>query len=291
MSAPKPKTAFVFAGGAAMGAAQVGMLRALLEAGICPDLMTAVSAGAWNAAFFARGPSLNRISELEAWWGTLSTARVFPRLALIAAFRGLWGGHAGLFDSKPLVSLARKIIGETRFEDLPLPLGVIATDLDGARARLFRKGRLLDAILASSSIPGLFPPVPIEGTWYVDGAVITNVPLAPAKMMGADRYVILDPGVACKRVPSGPPTLLDVLARTTTVASRQRVQAVLPEIAKQAPVLYLSLSCPVTFSPFDFDHCTPLIEEGYKAATSLLEMGWPDRPGLTGMPHEHPIEW
>lgn len=283
----KPKTAFVLAGGAALGAAQAGMLRALYEADITPDLLSGVSIGAWNAAYLAREPSARTVEALCSFWLSLSNERIFSRFPKLSAARSLLRRKPHLFSGNSLRQIATELFGESHFQSLALPLALLATHVDGARPKVFSRGPIAPAVLASSALPVAFPPVEIEGNWYLDGGVVTNVPLDIATHMGAERFVILDAGIPCHRSGSGRPSLFEILGLVSTVASRQRVQSTLPHVITHAPVLYLSLPCPITHSPFDFNAPHELIERGYRSAAELLAPGWGDAPGLTGRPHEH----
>ncbi|MCB0218381.1 MAG: patatin-like phospholipase family protein [Chrysiogenetes bacterium] len=286
----RPRTAFVFAGGAALGAAQAGMLKALYEANITPDLLTGVSIGAWNAAYLARAPSKEMVDSLCSFWQSLSNQRIFSRFPKLNAIRQLLGRKPHLFSGTGLSEIAAELFSDCSFESLALPLTVLATDVNGAHPKVFREGPLAPAVLASSALPTAFPPVEIAGHWYIDGGVVTNVPLDLAVRMGAERYVVLDAGIPCHRNGEDRPTLPEILGLVSTVASRQRVQSILPHVVAGAPVLYLSLPCPVTQSPFDFSAAGALIASGYESASKLLREGWGTEPGLTGRPHDHEMD-
>lgn len=289
---PEQRTAFVFAGGAALGAAHVGMLRAVFEAGIQPDVITGVSVGSWNAAYLAIDPGSERLDEMAEIWRRLSTNFVFSKWPRARAVWNLLAGEPALLATHGLQALATELFGSLRIENLALPVGLITADLNGAVPIMLTDGDLATAVLSSSAIPGVFPPVRVKDRWCTDGAVITNVPLAPARAMGATRYVVFDTGIPCGREQSEkPPSLSELISIVTQVASRQRVSTVLPYIAEESPVLYLSLPCPMTHNAFNFDKPDELIDLGYRAASTLIDKGWDGKtPGVTGTPHEHEIE-
>ncbi|MGZ3714250.1 MAG: patatin-like phospholipase family protein [Ktedonobacterales bacterium] len=199
------RTAFVFSGGGARGALHVGALRALLEAGIYPDMAVGTSIGAWNAAWLARTPTLEGVEDLANIWQALLPQHVlfgrrfplcsrvlsFKGLAMLAALRRLKGGCSSLYGDAGLRQLLTLHLTDQRFEDLALPLSVIATDLSHGGRAVFRSGHVVDALLASSAIPGIFPPVCIDGSMYADGGMVDGCSVETAVDLGARRIFVL----------------------------------------------------------------------------------------------------
>ena len=155
-------TAFVLSGGASLGAIQAGMLHALYERRITPDFIVGASVGAFNGAFVAaRPPSVTTASELAGIWTELRRGHVFPLNPLSGLF-GFAGLRRHMVPDSGLRALVAEHLTASRLEDLPIPLHVIATDvLTGTELRL-SEGPLLEAILASSAIPGVLPSVDWE---------------------------------------------------------------------------------------------------------------------------------
>jgi NTE family protein len=156
----RQEVAFVLSGGASLGAIQVGMLRALYEHGVAPDLIVGTSAGALNAAFIASRPQAPATAEaLAAIWRDLRRGEVFP-LNPLTGLLGFLGARDHLVPESGLRKLiARHVEGE-RLEEMPIPLHVVAVDvLSGEELRLSR-GPLADAVLASAAIPAVLEPVP-----------------------------------------------------------------------------------------------------------------------------------
>lgn len=159
------KVGLALSGGGAKGFAHLGVFRLFEECGVNPDVISGVSAGAIAGALWADGYSSDEIKELFK-------GKDFSKFAQIQLPR------AGFFDHKRLRSFLSKHLRTKRIEDLPIPLVVVATDIDQGVSHEFRSGLLVDAILASSSVPIIFSPVEIDGTHYVDGGVFRNFPVS-----------------------------------------------------------------------------------------------------------------
>jgi NTE family protein len=202
-------TAFVLSGGGARGALQVGALRALLEHGERPDVVIGTSVGAWNGAWLAMGPTLERLETMARVWESIHPAQVLlgrERVAggssrqavrgalALAAARNVARDHPSLYDDAGLQQLLQRYYHGATFEEMAVPLYVIATNLtDGLRA-VFSSGSLGPALLASSAIPGVFPPVRIADAVYVDGGAVENCGVELALTLGARRIFVLDVG-------------------------------------------------------------------------------------------------
>ena len=188
------KTVFVMTGGGSLGAVQVGMLKALLGAGLMPDAVVGVSAGALNGALLARNPSLATVQALEVLWrntGTRQALGLSWRSAL--AMLGL-GGELG--HSRGLRSLLDKALGPLQFSELALPLHVLCAELVTGDAVVLNRGTVIEAVIASAAVPGVFPPVDVAGQQLVDGAVASVSPLTVARGLAAQRIVVLPCGFA-----------------------------------------------------------------------------------------------
>lgn len=183
-------TAFVLSGGASLGAVQVGMLQALADHEIVPDIIVGTSVGALNGAHLAGNPTAAGVAELTELWRPLRTRDIFP-VRPRAALAGLFGHETALTSSRPLRRLLERHLRFERLEDAPVPLQVIATDvLTGAEVRL-STGPAIEAVLASAAIPGILPPVEIDGRTLIDGGVANHTPVSAALTLGADRVYVL----------------------------------------------------------------------------------------------------
>src|SRR5256714_5925153 len=189
--ASSPRTAFVLSGGAGLGALQVGMLEALYERGITPDFLVATSVGALNAAFVASRPqSPQTATELGRVWRELQRQDVFP-LSMSALVGGVCGRRDHLVPDRELRRLIRRYIQFEDLADAAIPLHLVAFDLIEGRELLLSEGPAVEAITASASIPGIFPPVAIGERRLIDGGVVNNTPISHAVELGAKRIYIL----------------------------------------------------------------------------------------------------
>jgi NTE family protein len=185
--------AFVFSGGGNLGSIQVGMLRALLGAGIVPDLLVGCSVGALNAAFMAAGPTTERLDTLERVWRGLRGNDIFvgTRRSQLAH---LLRRHDHIYDSSGLAAIIRAHLPFVDLADFPVQLEVVTTDLHEGAARWWSTGRLVDVLCASAALPGVFPPVRLDGHMHVDGGVLTPIPIQRAIELGASTIWVLDVG-------------------------------------------------------------------------------------------------
>ncbi len=173
---PAPKVAFVLSGGGNQGIAQVGQLRALVEAGIRPDVIVGCSVGALNGAALAYAPNLTGVARLANVWCSLTGNEVFPGSRLSRAWNVVRRG-THLFTSDGLQLVIREATPARSFADLTIPLRVIAADLDSGEEVVFARGPLEPALLASAALPGVFPIVAHDRRRLVDGGIIDSVPL------------------------------------------------------------------------------------------------------------------
>src|SRR5262245_1385563 len=184
-------TAFVLSGGGNQGVAQVGMLRALVERGIVPDVVVGTSAGAMNGAAIAASPTLGGVARLANVWLGLSSTMVFPGGKVHRAWNVVRRG-SHLFSNAGLAHVIEHSSAARAFEDLVLPLRVIATDLDTGEEVVLARGPLKPALLASAALPGVFPVIHHDGRRLVDGGVVNNVPLWHALSGPIDRVYVLN---------------------------------------------------------------------------------------------------
>jgi NTE family protein len=281
-------TAFVLSGGANLGAAQVGMLQALAEAGVHADLVVGTSVGALNGAWVAQRGDLNQLGDL---WRSLRRSDVFPADPL----RGLLG-FAGIRDHLVSDRGLRRLLGDhltfTRLEDAPTPLHVVATDLLSGEGVLLIQGNAIDAILASAAIPGVLPPIQIAGRTPVDGGVVNNTPISHAVELGATTVWVLATGYSCS-LPGPPRGALATALQAATLVIHQRLSV---DIAKYAGVVDLRVVpplCPISIAPTDFSHADELINRAYQHTATWLTRLSCSTPGERApaslLPHQHAL--
>lgn len=189
----RPEVAFVLGGGGLLGAAEVGQLQALHDAGVVPDLVVGTSVGAVNGAVVAAYPGDVAATRLHDMWTSLSRTAVFggspvERLRMMARTR------TALHPAEPLRRLLAEHLGDARFEDLATPFHCVAASIERAREHWFTSGSVVDAVLASCAVPGLFPAVELDGEHFLDGGVVNSIPVDRAVALGARTVYVLQVG-------------------------------------------------------------------------------------------------
>ncbi len=196
-------TAYVLGGGGVLGSSEVGMVRALAEAGLRPDLVLGTSIGALNGAFIAADPGVEGAERLAAVWEAVLLEGVFldnpmRQAARVARYR------THLLSSAPLRHVLGRYLPVARFEDLEVSFQCVAACIEDASGRWFTTGDLADPVVASCSVPGLFPAVRIDGRHYLDGGLVHSIPVGRALALGATRIFVLQVGRV--EQPLSPPT-------------------------------------------------------------------------------------
>jgi NTE family protein len=191
--APARELAFVLGGGGVLGAHEVGMLRALAERGVKPDVVLGTSVGAVNGAFFAADPTLAGVERLtELWrdsgWSERSPGATFRRLTTLARS----GTH--LESLAEMRSRLERMLPVRRVEDLQVPFECVAASIERAAEHWFDRGPLADVVLASCAVPGILPPVPIDGEHFIDGGIVNSIPVSRAVALGARKIYVLQVG-------------------------------------------------------------------------------------------------
>lgn len=266
----EPRTAFVLSGGASLGALQVGMLHALYERGVVPDLLVATSVGALNAAFVASRPqTVTTARELGRVWRNLQREDIFP-VSMSALIGGFCGRRNHLVPDRGLRRLVRRHL---EFEDLAgaaVPLHLVAFDLVAGRELLLSEGSAVEAVVAAASIPGVFPPVEFADRCLIDGGVINNTPISHAVELGADRIFVLptrDPGSLPERPPQ---SALDTAMHGFGLLIEGRLQADITRYSRDVELVVLPAANRAGVQPTSFDRADRLINEALTAARAQL---------------------
>ncbi|WP_300011627.1 patatin-like phospholipase family protein [Pseudonocardia sp.] len=186
-------TAFVLGGGGVLGAVQVGMLRALIEARVRPDLVLGTSVGALNGAVLAALPPGDVADRLDSLWRS-PEARALFAAGTFGRLRELARSGVAAHSSGPLRRAVTEVLGERRIEDLPVRFACCAAGIEDASEHWFERGPVVDAVLASAAVPGLLPPAVVEGRHYLDGGLVDSIPLGRAVELGATRVFVLQVG-------------------------------------------------------------------------------------------------
>lgn len=262
------RTAFVLSGGANLGAAQAGMLAALHEAGVVPDLVVGSSVGAVNGAWVAGQQDLRRLGDV---WRSLRRGDVFPTRP-VNGLLGFLGARHHLVSDSGLRQLLRTHLRFERLEQAPVPLHVVATDVMTGEDVLLSTGDAVEAILASSAIPGVLPPVHIGGRTLIDGGVVNNTPISHAVDLGADTVWVLATGYSCA-LDQPPRGALGIALQAVTLAVHQRLAYDVTRYAGSVDLRVVPPLCPISVSPTDFSQADDLIRRAQGHTRSWLEHG------------------
>lgn len=201
------KIGLALGGGAARGFAHVGVIAVLEEAGLKPQLVVGTSAGSLVAALYASGKTSAQLQQ---------TALNMEEVAITDWMLPIFG--RGMFRGDALARYVNDLVGGKLIENMPMPLGIVATDLGSGQAVLFQRGDTGTAVRASSAVPAVFVPVKINGREYVDGGLVSPVPVRYARQMGADIVVAVDISSPPEGNPSG--DTLQILLQTFAIMGK-----------------------------------------------------------------------
>ncbi len=265
---PTPGTAFVFGGGGNLGAVQVGMLQALFEAGVVPDVVIGCSVGALNAAGLAADPTAAGVARMREIWAHLDADSLWPA----GRISGLWMlGRKGqaIQPNTGLRGLVERTLPYYRLEDAAIPVHVNATSLRTGRGHWFTSGPAVDAILASAALPSVFPPVFIAGEPYIDGGVVDNVPISRAVALGARRVFVLHVGnfERPRQLPRRP---IDVLLQSFSIARNHRFLAETDDPPEGVDLVVLPAVDPGRIRRNDFSRSGELMDRAYAVTREFL---------------------
>ena len=236
-------------GGAVLGAAHIGVLRALEEFNISVDCVAGTSIGAFIAAFVAFNKHWNEIKEIVQDLNWLDVSHI--------SF-----SQKGLLSNKKLGRVIINTIGDMNFGQSNIPAAMIATDISNGEKVILKEGKISDAVMASTCIPGIFTPVKINKRLLVDGGIVENVPISPLKEIGAHFIIAVDlmTGYSHKR----PENIIKILntfyftiMNVTKLQTKEADLIIKPDLTD--------------FNMVDTHQVTDLIETGYYEARKMLE--------------------
>ncbi len=273
------RTALVLCGGGSLGALEVGFARAVYEAGHLPDMILGTSIGALNGAFLAGGADFPTLERL--WRGFRLRKAVRPNWRWLLHPRA----RPGFLDLSPMRAILRRELPVTRFEDLRVPFTVVTTDLTSGKACYWQdEGDMIEPIIASMSLPGVFPPVVLDGGRHIDGGIADNAPLGRARKTGATRAFMIECNCAnpCAKPPSG---WFGVVGRAfeITLARKHALELELHsaamEVFRVVPLLDIAPGL------LSFASVETLISAGYEQTKAALA-DWP-QPGADARGQVH----
>jgi NTE family protein len=261
-STDSPRTALVLGGGGSRGAVGVGLYKALAELGIQIDFVVSTSIGAVTGAFIAAGMSA---AELECHWKSLRTSDV---IGSRWQFLRLITGASSAFSNRSLRNLLRRILSLRSFGELRIPLAIVTTDLETGETVVLTEGDLIEAILASTALPGLFPPIASRGRRLVDGGLSNNVPIDLAIERGAEQVIGMLCG--CTRGLPVRANFVAVLGQSFSLALNARYRCDAQMYKPQAQLHILEPCFDPSLDLLDFDHAAALIQPAYAYAVEHL---------------------
>jgi NTE family protein len=264
----------VFAGGAALASIQVGMLRTLLGAGIRPDMITGASSGALNGAMLASDPDA-ALGSLESLWTTVRRSDILP-LRPLTLVRLLAGRSPHIAPSTGIRRVLEQHLPIDRIEDASIPLHVVASDTATREKVVLSSGNAIDALVASTAIPGIYPPVEIDGRLLVDGGLAEDPPLGTAVERGATTVYLLPVGW-----PLGPAPARSALVRGMDALDWLFWSVASAHVERWAPEcdLYVLPSPPITaLHPLSARAAGRLIADAERMTRAWLPAArpWPD---------------
>jgi NTE family protein len=263
------RTAFVLAGGGSRGAVQVGMLSELVHRGIRADRVFGASVGAINGASYAGNPTPEGLEHMADVWRAIRGTDIFPR----GTFDGPWAyfqKRAAVHANTGLRKIIEEGIDYENLEDALIPVEVVTTSLTDGRERWIAHGPAVEAILASSAIPSIFPPVTIDGDVLVDGGVVNNVPISRALTTGCDRIYVLLCGPLHYH-PKPPRRPAEAALTAFFVAVHARFVRELASLPPGVEVIVFSGGGEPAGQYRDFSATSALIDEGRAEVADVLD--------------------
>lgn len=244
------KLGIALGGGAALGAAHVGVLKALSEKGIKPEFISGTSIGAFVAAHIAFGTPIKELEEiaLDLDWLDITSFKI---------------SKMGILSNERLGKSILDQLGKVMIEDADIPLSMIATDISTGNKVVLNKGPLHKAVMASTCLPGVFTPVEWDDMLLVDGVLCENVPVSPLREMGAKDIIAID--LTTNREYKRPDDIVDVLVNTFDIGLNNMIKQQIQDekIFMIQPILS-------AYNKADTSQTEKLIKEGYEAAMNRM---------------------
>lgn len=263
----RSKTAFVLSGGGIQGSIQVGMIKALYERGIKPDVIAATSVGALNGAVIAQSPGDEGLAQLMEIWENLEGEHIFPGSFWSRMVKFVSADH--LFPRTGVEKIVDDNVHVERFEDLPTEMHAVACDLETGEEVRFSSGLIRPALLATTALPGAFPPVEHDGRMLIDGGVINNVPVSVVDRPDVTSIYVLNVSAELDEDKEARRPL-DVVMKAFAIAKGQRWRFDIEKYATDPRVHVLPRP---PFEGLAFDDLTQtrrLFEESYELTKSYL---------------------
>ena len=281
------RTAFVLAGGGSLGAVEVGMLETLVGQGISADLVVGASVGAINGAYFAARPNTEGVQSLRRIWHDLHRRDVFPFTPL-GSLLSFFSLRNYLVDPRPLQRLVERHLPYRDLAQTAIPFHIVATDILTGAEVVLSTGPAIQAVLASTAIPAVFPPVELAGQYLADGGLANNTPISAAVGLGADRVIVLPTGFSCDIEKPPANSMAMALHGLGLLIARQLIVDI-ERFADAVQLRVVPPLCPLGTTPVDFSRAGELMDRAAESTRDWLEGGGLDRAAIPDhmRPHSH----
>jgi len=283
---PPVRTAWVLGGGGLHGAVEVGMLRALVERGLRPDLVLGTSVGALNGALYAADPD-SAVQRLTSLWTDFARNSPFEG-SLLEQAGTIARNWTHLHGNHRLRRLILQQLPVRTFEELQVPFSCVAASIEDAGARWFDRGELIGPLLATTAVPGLLPPVNIDGQHHLDGGLVDSIPVDRAVELGATCIMVLQVG-RIEQALELPRRPWEVASVAFEIARRHRFNEVMAKLPPGVDVHVLpageDAAAPTGLAQLRYRSIGDVgarIEAAYRASSDHL-----DAVGIFGSPSGH----
>ncbi|NHJ87790.1 MAG: patatin-like phospholipase family protein [Asgard group archaeon] len=261
-----PKTAFVFSGGASLGSIEVGALKAIVEHGVHADMVLGTSVGSLNGAMYASNPSIRGVQLLEEIWQNIKVWNVFTPSPVTPLVNLTTFGQY-LVSPKNLRKLIEEKMPFTRIEEAKLPLYIVCTDIKTGKEVVFNKGLLIEALMSSAGIPGVFPPQHFGDKVLLDGGVLNNAPISTAVRLGAQRVVVFPIGLPSDKEPAN---AMEILIHSMIYLLNRQLATDIQLYKDKTELIIVPPPDHIDVGPHDFSKSELLIKRAYAKAINWL---------------------
>ncbi len=267
----RPKTAFVFSGGSSLGAIEVGMLKAIVEEGHKADMVIGTSVGSLNGAYYAFDPTIKGVKTLEQIWRKVKVVDAFTP-SFITPIKNIATFGQYLVSSKNLKQLILDHYKFNRIEETKIPLYLTSMDIDTGEEVVFNKGLIVEALLASTGVPGIFPPQRMGERLLVDGGLVNNTPISSAVKLGAEKVIVFPIGFPY--TPNQEPkNLTEILVRTLIYLLNRQLFSDYHLYKNKVQLNIIPPPENITVGPHDFSKSDILIDQAYQCTKNWLKKG------------------
>jgi NTE family protein len=255
----RPKIGLALGGGGARGLAHIGVLKILEKNNIQPDYVCGVSMGSVVAACYCLGLDMEKIEQ---------DAINFNKKKAIKELLDITNPYKSIIKGAKSKQFIKKYIGNAKFKDTKIPFSVIATNLSNGKEKVIKSGNISDALQASISVPGIFPPVEIDGNYYVDGGLVNCTPANIAQNMGADIVIAVDLITKRKIEFTKKPTTVTTLLQAYEIIRSHSTLSNMKKVSKDMVVIKPSLRD--TIDSFKFYNINKFIKAGEDATKGQM---------------------